>query len=78
MVYKLFKLLPLDLRPVAVPEDEIRIPVFADDPAKLVLADPEVYGGFFYGEGIPFPDRDRDAPLRQIGVVSHAMHLLFI
>ena len=35
MVYKLFKLLPLDLRPVAVPEDEIRIPVFADDPAKI-------------------------------------------
>lgn len=42
MVYKLFKLLPLDLRSVAVPEDEIRIPVFADDPAELVLADPEV------------------------------------
>ena len=37
MVYKLFKLLALDLRAVAVPEDEIRIPVFADDPAKLVL-----------------------------------------
>ena len=78
MAYKLFKLLPLDLRPVAVPENEIRIPVFAYDPAKLVLADPEVYGGLFYGEGVPFPDRDRDAPLRQFGVVSHAIPLLFI
>jgi hypothetical protein len=78
MVYKLFKLLALDLRAVAVPEDEIRVLVFADYPAELVLSDPEIYGGFFYGEGVPLPGRDSDAPLRQIGVVSHAMHLLFI
>ena len=44
MVYKLFKLLALDLRAVAVPEDEIRVLVFADYPAELVLSDPEIYG----------------------------------
>ena len=44
--------LPLDLRAVSIPQNEICIPVIADDLSQLVFTNAEICSGFIYCKSI--------------------------